>query len=181
MSGVEVSSVVVGGNDTVFTVTTPGRRTYMATAEWSAGVLNLTSLTVKAENVTGQVLGEVPVASIRDAIADYVRRNPALIDDSGRAWPMFGVDTPIELAGIEARRRLDDEFLRDVAVAYLQTLEHAPRRPVQHLAELLQKPRQRIASWIARARRDEWLTPAVPGKAGADPGPRLIEWLEAQA
>jgi hypothetical protein len=181
---VKVSDVDVGGDHTVFTVTTPAGRVYKATAEWSEGVLNLTSLTVSAENVTGQVLGEVPVAGIRDAIADYLRnKNPSLIDNSGRAWPMFGIDTPVELAGISARQRITDDFLRDVAMAYLQTLEEAPRRPVQHLAEKLgiSDNRQRIASWVARARRDDWLTKAVPGKAGARPGPRLKRWLKSQA
>ncbi len=55
------------------------------------------------------------------------------------------------------------------------------RGPVQRLADELGEPskRQKIASWVARARREGWLTSAVPGRAGADPGPRLIKWLEA--
>jgi transposase len=32
-----------------------------------------------------------------------------------------------------------------------------------------------INNWIARARNEGWLGPAAQGRAGADPGPRLLE------
>lgn len=176
-----VVSVEIGGDKTVFRLITPSDKKFEATAEWADGVLMIRSLTVEASNVTGQVLGEVPVAAIRDAIAAYVRKDPELLNDSGRSWPMFGSETPMALVGVATKRLLDDESLREVAFAYLNALEVAPRGPVQRLADELGEPskRQKIASWVARARREGWLTSAVPGRAGADPGPRLIKWLEA--
>lgn len=158
--------------DGIFTLASPSK-TFEARAKWADGVVHLRSLTVHADNVTGQVLGEVPVAAIRAAITEYLRRV------EGDPFPLIGLDTPIEVGGSERRRRLDDEFLRGVAVAYLRTLVDAPRRPVEQLAEDLEEPRQKVASWISRARREGWLSAAVVGRAGAQPGPRLVEWIEA--
>lgn len=73
------------------------------------------------------------------------------------------------------RQPLSADLLRDVALRYLvETLPGRPRGAVQRLAEHYGKPPQMISRWVMRARRDGWLGPAVPGREGAEIGPRLL-------
>lgn len=72
------------------------------------------------------------------------------------------------------RSALSDELLRSVAVSYLS--ETAPGRPagaVKRMALEFDRPEETVRSWIARARKADWLGPSVKGRAGAEPGPRL--------
>jgi transposase len=74
------------------------------------------------------------------------------------------------------RAPLTDDLLRRVAVAYLE--ETAPgkdRAAVTRVAARFDRPVKTINNWIARARNEGWLGPAAQGRAGADPGPRLLE------
>lgn len=70
------------------------------------------------------------------------------------------------------RPPLPDSTLDDVAHAYLE--EAAAGVGVLHrLARRFDRPEATIRDWIGAARRRGYLTPAVPGKRGAGPGPCL--------
>ncbi len=72
------------------------------------------------------------------------------------------------------RTALSDELLRSVAVAYLfETSPGSPPGAVKRMAKQFGRPEETVRSWIARARKAEWLGPSVKGRAGAEPGPRL--------
>lgn len=70
------------------------------------------------------------------------------------------------------RPRLPDSTLIDIAHAYL---EEAPTGVglLKRLSLRFDRPEATIRDWIAAARREGYLTPAVPGKRGAGPGHRL--------
>jgi hypothetical protein len=67
-----------------------------------------------------------------------------------------------------ARRRLDDEFYRDVARAYVEAVAHG-LPPAKTLAEDSETPPGTVNRWIAEARKPErqYLPPAEPGKVSA--------------
>ncbi len=63
---------------------------------------------------------------------------------------------------------------RRIARAYLALVENGASRGVlQQLAEAEQRPVQTIRSWLARAKRDGYITSTERGRAGALPGPNL--------
>jgi hypothetical protein len=73
------------------------------------------------------------------------------------------------------RPRVTDEQLRALAEAYLaETAEGMPARPVARIAEQLGRPEETVRTWLARARKEGWLAPGVKGRAGGEPGPRLL-------
>jgi hypothetical protein len=71
--------------------------------------------------------------------------------------------------------RVTDEHLRTLAEAYLaETAEGKPARPVARIAEQLGRPEETVRTWLARARKDGWLAPGVKGRAGGEPGQKLL-------
>lgn len=70
-----------------------------------------------------------------------------------------------------------DDLLRQVARAYLEETGPGKDRAVlDRLVERLGRPKGTIRTWIARARAEGWLGPAVQGRVGAEPGPKLMTW-----
>ena len=72
------------------------------------------------------------------------------------------------------RAPLTEELIREVAEVYLR--ESAPGKPrgaLQRVAEHFDKPVPTASRWVQRARADGWLGPAIPGREGGEPGPRL--------
>ncbi|MEU6244837.1 hypothetical protein [Streptomyces sp. NPDC047024] len=69
------------------------------------------------------------------------------------------------------------ELLREVAQAYIEESGPGKDRAVfQRLEARFQRPKGTLRTWIAKARDEGWLGPAVQGRGGAEPGPRLSEW-----
>lgn len=96
------------------------------------------------------------------------------------ALAVFTGTTDFEVVVPEADRRqpgrqpLSDDLLQAVAEAYLrETAPGMPRGAIGRLAEAFDKPSPTISRWVMRARTDGWLGPAIPGREGAEPGPRL--------
>lgn len=73
------------------------------------------------------------------------------------------------------RAPLPDELLRQVAEGYLAETSRGLRGAVKRLSDQLGRPEKTVSNWVAKARRDGWLGPASQGRAGATPGPRLLD------
>ncbi len=69
---------------------------------------------------------------------------------------------------------------RDTALLYIGLLPSYGQRVIKEMAQRLDRPRNTISTWVRRAREDGWLTRSTQGKAGGEPGPRLIAWLNEQ-
>lgn len=79
------------------------------------------------------------------------------------------------------------EELRHVALQYLYHYQEHGRRVVKAMTETLTTelsnpalPIGTVRHWVWRARKEGWLSKGEQGKAGARPGPRLIEWMKTQ-
>lgn len=74
------------------------------------------------------------------------------------------------------RAPLTDAHIRDVAETYLrETGPGKPRGALRRVAEHFGKPVPTASHWVQRARADGWLGPAVTGREGGEPGPRLLQ------
>lgn len=62
--------------------------------------------------------------------------------------------------------KLTDEFLRDVADAYLWLTKARYARPAPAIADMAQVPVRTVHRWIYEARKREILPPARAGRAG---------------
>jgi hypothetical protein len=112
---------------------------------------------------TGELLRDIPLARIEAA---------SNADQRIRQWVAEGVKRKAgprwKLKPSATRRRLDDQFYREVAAAYVDAVAHG-LPPAKTLAEDSDTPQGTVNRWIAEARSPErgLLPKTTPGKARA--------------
>ena len=75
------------------------------------------------------------------------------------------------------RKGYPDDHYRRIALAYLDLQSQGVTRGIlDRIAEQEGRKRDTIRDWIHQAREREFLTKGTPGRAGAQPGPRLYEF-----
>lgn len=134
----------------------------------SAGGVVISEVRVSTQmssGVTHQMLRSVPLGEIL-AVA---RAELTSADDAVQAHPI--VVPPGK------HTAMTDELLRNVARAYLEESSGKGRGVVKRLQERFDRPEGTIITWISRARKEGWLGPAVSGRVGAEPGPKLMAWM----
>lgn len=134
--------------------------------------------------VSAALVRSVPVGKIVGSLQTLL-----VLDRSYREGVRYGSQsgpppgheyTPLVNDPPKPRRRggkpaVSDERLRAVAEAYLaETAPGQPARPLPRLAEKFGSPEETVRTWIARARKEGWLAPGVKGRAGGEPGPKLL-------
>lgn len=156
--------------------------TYVSRDGWTArgmlgyaaqGGLYLQSITVDAppgERVTAKMLRELPLT---DILAE-ARGTDFIVEAT-----LAELSEPIPDAAAEAkgpgRTPLSDDLLRDVALGYLdQTAPGMGRGAVKRLAERMGVDQKTMSRYVWRARQNGWLGPALQGREGSEPGPRLL-------
>ncbi len=120
--------------------------------------------------ITITMLRDVPVRAILARAQSLMAA--VLIHPAFRS-PGPGPSEPVKPQ--PGRAPLTDDFLRDIALEYLaETAPGKPRGAIGRLAKLRNKPTPTVSRWVGRTREAGWLGPAVPGREGAEPGPRLL-------
>lgn len=152
------------------------------------GIVAFRSFAVRAEDdLTAATLRAIPVGEIRRQVQQMLaparpsapspprdRRVVIAGGHSRSGWVEF-----VETDGRFERVEADD---RDAAVAelYLESVRDHPRNPIEALSALMGQPRGRVSELVRRARDRGWLTARGRGKAGAEPGPRLLVYRETR-
>ena len=145
--------------------------------------------TVIADSVTPQITGQItrkPKGLVITAmtitnteITGHLFRRIRFGEILAAARTKIAPPTSSPVAPTEPRRPgrapLTHELLRSVAEAYLRETAHGqPRGALRRMAAEFGRPEDTVNGWIKRARARGYLGPSVQGRAGAEPGPRLL-------
>jgi hypothetical protein len=160
----------------------------LVSVDIEAGRIVFPSVEVIAPDVTNDALRDVPVGNLRDQVRGELVESSSLLDGAAVLAEMYrgaGREVPESLRLAEKRSavavenldrsRIDDVFLRDFAREWIKVAGMRGARAV--MAEELHCSRDTVARWVRLAREAGWLAPTTAGRTGAEPGPRLIEWL----
>lgn len=123
--------------------------------------------------VTASMVNRIPVGRIVGSLQTLLA-----LDKARREGPA-AAETPQTPKPEKQRHggkpRVTDEQLRELAEAYLaETAEGKPARPLARIAEQFGRPEETVRTWLARARKEGWLAPGVKGRAGGEPGAKLL-------
>lgn len=148
----------------------------------------LLSLEIRAAEPDGAVsaslVRNVPVGQITASLRilltlDRARRDGVSYNFPSGPPPGYKytplVDDPPKQPRRGGKPAVTEDRLRAVAEAYLaETAPGKPAHPLGRLAEQFGSPQETVRTWISRARREGWLAPGVKGRAGGEPGPKLL-------
>jgi hypothetical protein len=115
--------------------------------------------------LTHKLLREVPLGEI-------LAQARARVELADRA-----ANQPIRIPP-QRHATMTDEVLRDVARVYIKECASGGRGVIGRMQERFGRPQGTIITWVSRARRDGWLGPGVKGRLGAEPGPKLLAWID---
>lgn len=140
----------------------------------------LTSITVAdGDGLSAAAVRNLPFGRITGSLAALTAMETAGRCGIAAAYPDAAATAAVQRRMTLARRGgpapLTDERLQRLAEAYLrETAPGMPSRPVVRLAAEFGAPEDTVRTWLARCRKDGWLTASVKGRAGGEPGPRLL-------
>ena len=133
-----------------------------------------------ALGVTGEMLRVIaPAKILADAVA-YLRRTAHWL---GAAESLGHPPAPEAqkraLSRVTAARtrpaRVSDDELAAIAARYVQLFTRGVRRPLPQLAAEFGLNHAQARDRVYRARQKDYLSSGTQGKAGGEPGPRLLE------
>jgi hypothetical protein len=140
-----------------------------------------------AHGVTSQFLRLLSPQQILAACAEQLLAQGYWLDEAARrgAEPM-SANQRAHLDRIDNGRprhaRISDDHLADLAIRYLTLYHRGNQRPRDQLAREFGISTTQVRDHLHQARQRGYLTPGTRGRAGASPGPRLLErgWEPAQ-
>jgi hypothetical protein len=116
--------------------------------------------------ITHQLLRRVPLGQLLATGRAHLAKQDAASRPRPEAEPLP-----------PGRVLMTPDLLRRVAMAYIEETGPGKDRAVlQRLEARFGRPKGTLRTWIARAREEGWLGPAVQGRGGAEPGPTLMDW-----
>jgi hypothetical protein len=137
------------------------------------GGLYLQSLTFEPPpggRITAKMLRELPLTDI----VAKARSAEIIANALHEAQAEMVPEKPTGATG-PGRTPLSEDLLREVALGYLdQTAPGMGRGAVKRLAERMGVDQKTMSRYVFRARQTGWLGPAIQGREGSEPGPKLI-------
>lgn len=133
-----------------------------------------------ALGVTGELLRALAPAKILADAVTYLRRTTHWLDvaesQGHPAAPEAQKRALARVAGSRTRpARVSDDELAGIAARYVQLFRRGVRRPLPQIAAEFGLSHPQARDRVHRARQRGYLSPGTQGKAGAEPGPRLLE------
>lgn len=146
-------------------------------ARLEQNVVRLLSIEVQPPSpdgvVTASMVNRIPVGRIVGSLQTLLALDKARREGSGASEAPQSPKPEKQRHG--GKPRITDEKLRELAEAYLaETAEGKPARPLARIAKRFDRPEETVRTWLARARKEGWLAPGVKGRAGGEPGPKLL-------
>lgn len=121
------------------------------------------------KGITHQLLRKAPLGDILATARAYLARQETVLSVVTEA------PSPSKRA---QHTPMTDDLLRRVAMAYLEeTGPGKDRAAITRMEQRFDRPRGTILTWVNRARKEGWLGPAVRGRMGSEPGPKLANWI----
>src|SRR5204863_8405559 len=115
------------------------------------------------------------LADARSALVDSAHRALDALDDPARADEIAEVAAGAKKRGRGRPSRYSDPYVRLIAMLYLRLQKDGFTRGIlDEVARRLGVDRERARDLVHLARKRGYLTKGTPGRAGADPGPRLL-------
>ncbi|GGW68471.1 hypothetical protein GCM10010503_52300 [Streptomyces lucensis JCM 4490] len=115
-------------------------------------------------------------------------QTPLALEEARRGGTQLPATEPVAPRQETGRPRrggrplITDDLLRQLAEVYLEeTAEEKPAGALRRVAAKFDRPTETIRTWLARACKEGWLAPAVKGRAGGEPGPKLLVYRMAHA
>lgn len=150
------------------------------------------SVEVVGNDVTPDTLRSFRIGDLRRQVHEILRGWPSLLNGQALLAELYrgsGHDVPESLnlaekkaaAAVEgglSRVHIDDEFLRNFAIEWIKVA--GVRGARDQLARRFYCSSDTVARWVLRARREGWLAKTTPGRLGAKPGPKLLNWQEGE-
>lgn len=164
-----------------------GAVTVTGTARLSGRTVRLTRLEVSPNDPTG-ALNAVQVKNIPFGRIVSSLQTLLALEEARRGGAQPPTADPAATRQEPGRPRqggrplITDDLLRQLAEAYLEeAAEEKPAGALRRVAARFDRPTETIRTWLARARKEGWLAPAVKGRAGGEPGPKLLVYRMAHA
>jgi hypothetical protein len=142
-------------------------------------------------DVNDDVLRDVPIGKMREQLRARLTESASLLDGAAVLAEMYrgaGRNVPEALRLAEKRAasavddldpsKIDDHFLRGFATEWIKVAGMRGARAL--MAERFYRSTDTVGRWVRLAREAGWLARTTPGRLGAEPGPRLIEWMEGE-
>jgi hypothetical protein len=163
----------------------------------SGRILKQDEMDAVGNGVTSSLLRSIQVGRLISALRAELQRHPEAVARMAQALAALGADTPsVDPEYLDVARRVaqavpgppkrgphgrGDDFYRQVALLYLELQSAGWGRGILgEIARLEDRPRETVSTWVRQARKRGFLTAGTPGRAGAEPGPRLHETPDGQ-
>ncbi len=133
-----------------------------------------------ADTMAGMILEDESLRSrFEQVVGEDVLRREAKLVAAARAHSRV-LAKSLKKGPARGQGAQSPKHYRDTALMYLQLLPEHGQRVIAAMAKTLGRSRNTVSTWVRRAREEAWLTKSTQGKAGGEPGPKLIAWLEEQ-
>ena len=158
--------------------------------DYDLWVDEITFTSNEGSGLTTNTIRGLHLGEFRQRITDLIRDDPDVLAKPRQiVADMMGLPEPepgelttlakyLRKGPSKGRAAHSPEFHRATALMYLKLWPQHGQRVVKAMAEEMGRPRDTVSTWVRRSREEGWLSKGTQGKAGGEPGPKLVEWMK---